>query len=48
MKLKRNEYLLLIAIIIPHYVIWGENLKRWAEDAGLNPTGITIKISRKT
>jgi len=26
----------------------GENLKRWTKDAGLDPTGITIKISRKT
>ena len=48
MKLKRNGYLLLIAIIIPHYVIWVENLKRWTEDAGLDPTGITTKSSRKT
>ena len=33
---------------LPHYVVWGENLKRWAEEAGLDSTGISIKSTRKT
>jgi len=40
----------LNALILQKLWKWylDENLKRWAEDAGLDPTGITIKISRKT
>ncbi len=33
---------------LPHYTVWDENLKRWARMANLDPTGISIKTTRKT
>lgn len=33
---------------LPNYSTWDENLKRWAKYADLDPTGISIKTTRKT
>jgi len=33
---------------LPAYPGWDKNLKRWAIEAGLDPTGISVKTTRKT
>ncbi|RLI79125.1 site-specific integrase [Archaeoglobales archaeon] len=33
---------------LPSIQAWDENLKRWAEKSGLDPTGISAKTTRKT
>lgn len=33
---------------LPTYQTWGENMKRWCELAGLDPTGACAKSTRKT
>ena len=33
---------------IPSRITWNENLKRWGENAGLDPVGLSAKTTRKT
>jgi len=33
---------------LPSYVAWWQNLKRWCRNAGINPSGVGIKSTRKT
>jgi len=33
---------------LPSYVTWNENLRRWSKMANLNPSGISVKSTRKT
>ncbi len=33
---------------VPSRITWNENLKRWAERAGLDPVGLSAKSTRKT
>jgi len=33
---------------LPHYVTWGENMKRWCENAGIEKTNLSIKSTRNT
>lgn len=43
-----NHYLFRCKKGLPHYVTWDENLKRWCKQAGIDPTGVSIKSTRKT
>lgn len=33
---------------LPYQQVWNENLIRWCEHAGLNPVGVSSKVTRKT
>ena len=33
---------------LPTYQTWGQNLKRWAKNSGLNPSNLCAKTTRKT
>lgn len=42
------EYFLQLGEPLPAYQNWRDNMRRWGEHAGLDPTGLGVKTTRKT